>query len=276
MDIEKISKYLLTTVLKLLKGVPDLWRADVSRIIKELKEMVELESHAGERQRSVIRAHREFLVDEAVERLAYETYTRKGLRFWANQQELVCGYFSLFLVGGLYGIDVGLLLLVCVMSQDMNGAAAVGRLLIAFAVTASSTILAAMIGKRIYTHVALRKQFRLDILERIRNWWSGLIRCIGAVALWGPFLVLTVVLLRAPKLSEEGGTVNQTAPKMEAESHLDKTVADEPARAERHDVHHHAMRILRYLSVFLFAFSLTGLAHSGKRSDPNHRVRGRC
>ena len=68
----------------------------------------------------------------------------------------------------------------------------------------------------------------------------------------------------------------QTAPKMEAESHLDKTVADEPARAERHDVHHHAMRILRYLSVFLFAFSLTGLAHSGKRSDPNHRVRGRC
>ena len=40
MDIEKISKYLLTTVLKLLKGVPDLWRADVSRIIKELKEMV--------------------------------------------------------------------------------------------------------------------------------------------------------------------------------------------------------------------------------------------
>lgn len=276
MDIEKISKYLLTTVLKLLKGVPDLWRADVSRIIKELKEMVELESHAGERQRSVIRAHREFLVDEAVERLAYETYTRKGLRFWANQQELVCGYFSLFLVGGLYGIDVGLLLLVCVMSQDMNGAAAVGKLLIAFAVTASSTILAAMIGKRIYTHVALRKQFRLDILERIRNWWSGLIRCIGAVALWGPFLVLTVVLLRAPKLSEEGGTVNQTAPKMEAESHLDKTVADEPARAERHDVHHHAMRILRYLSVFLFAFSLTGLAHSGKRSDPNHRVRGRC
>lgn len=293
--------------------------------------MVELESHAGERQRSVIRAHREFLVDEAVERLAYETYTRKGLRFWANQQELVCGYFSLFLVGGLYGIDVGLLLLVCVMSQDMNGAAAVGKLLIAFAVTASSTILAAMIGKRIYTHVALRKQFRLDILERIRdggsgmdasftqameksykrlheyeetrrvwkyrilvlsclltasllvlvaamafNWWSGLIRCIGAVALWGPFLVLTVVLLRAPKLSEEGGTVNQTAPKMEAESHLDKTVADEPARAERHDVHHHAMRILRYLSVFLFAFSLTGLAHSGKRSDPNHRVRGRC
>lgn len=238
MDIEKISKYLLTTVLKLLKGVPDLWRADVSRIIKELKEMVELESHAGERQRSVIRAHREFLVDEAVERLAYETYTRKGLRFWANQQELVCGYFSLFLVGGLYGIDVGLLLLVCVMSQDMNGAAAVGKLLIAFAVTASSTILAAMIGKRIYTHVALRKQFRLDILERIRdggsgmdasftqameksykrlheyeetrrvwkyrilvlsclltasllvlvaamafNWWSGLIRCIGAVAL---------------------------------------------------------------------------------------------
>lgn len=108
------------------------------------------------------------------------------------------------------------------------------------------------------------------------NWWSGLIRCIGAVALWGPFLVLTVVLLRAPKLSEEGGTVNQTAPKMEAESHLDKTVADEPARAERHDVHHHAMRILRYLSVFLFAFSLTGLAHSGKRSDSNHRVRGRC
>lgn len=169
MDIEKISKYLLTTVLKLLKGVPDLWRADVSRIIKELKEMVELESHAGERQRSVIRAHREFLVDEAVERLAYETYTRKGLRFWANQQELVCGYFSLFLVGGLYGIDVGLLLLVCVMSQDMNGAAAVGKLLIAFAVTASSTILAAMIGKRIYTHVALRKQFRLDILERIRD-----------------------------------------------------------------------------------------------------------
>ena len=254
MDIEKISKYLLTTVLKLLKGVPDLWRADVSRIIKELKEMVELESHAGERQRSVIRAHREFLVDEAVERLAYETYTRKGLRFWANQQELVCGYFSLFLVGGLYGIDVGLLLLVCVMSQDMNGAAAVGKLLIAFAVTASSTILAAMIGKRIYTHVALRKQFRLDILERIRdggsgmdasftqameksykrlheyeetrrvwkyrilvlsclltasllvlvaamafNWWSGLIRCIGAVALWGPFLVLTVVLLRTAK-----------------------------------------------------------------------------
>lgn len=84
MDIEKISKYLLTTVLKLLKGVPDLWRADVSRIIKELKEMVELESHAGERQRSVIRAHREFLVDEAVERLAYETYTRKGLRFWGK------------------------------------------------------------------------------------------------------------------------------------------------------------------------------------------------
>ena len=36
------------------------------------------------------------------------------------------------------------------------------------------------------------------------NWWSGLIRCIGAVALSGPFLVLTVVLLRAPKLSEEG------------------------------------------------------------------------
>ena len=141
MDIEKISKYLLTTVLKLLKGVPDLWRADVSRIIKELKEMVELESHAGERQRSVIRAHREFLIDEAAERLAYETYTRKGLRFWANQQELVCGYFSLFLVGGLYGIDVGLLLLVCAMSQDMNGAAAVGKLLIAFAVTASSTIL---------------------------------------------------------------------------------------------------------------------------------------
>ncbi len=174
MDIEKISKYLLTTVLKLLKGVPDLWRADVSRIIKELKEMVELESHAGERQRSVIRAHREFLVDEAVERLAYETYTRKGLRFWANQQELVCGYFSLFLVGGLYGIDVGLLLLVCVMSQDMNGAAAVGKLLIAFAVTASSTILAAMIGKRIYTHVALRKQFRLDILERIRDGGSGM------------------------------------------------------------------------------------------------------
>lgn len=331
MDIEKISKYLLTTVLKLLKGVPDLWRADVSRIIKELKEMAELESHAGERQRSVIRAHREFLIDEAAERLAYETYTRKGLRFWANQQELVCGYFSLFLVGGLYGIDVGLLLLVCAMSQDMNGAAAVGKLLIAFAVTASSTILAAMIGKRIYTHVALRKQFRLDILERIRdggsgmdasftqaveksykrlheyeetrrvwkyrilvlsclltasllvlvaamacNWWSGLIRCIGAVALSGPFLVLTVVLLRAPKLSEEGGTVNQTAPKMEAESHLDKTAADEPARAGRHDVHHHAMRILRYLSVFLFAFSLTGLAHSGKRSDPNHRVRGRC
>ena len=217
------------------------------------------------------------------------------------------------------------------MSQDMNGAAAVGKLLIAFAVTASSTILAAMIGKRIYTHVALRKQFRLDILERIRdggsgmdasftqameksykrlheyeetrrvwkyrilvlsclltasllvlvaamafNWWSGLIRCIGAVALSGSSLVLTVVLLRAPKLSEEGGTVNQTAPKMEAESNLDKTVADEPARAERHDVHHHAMRILRYLSVFLFAFSLTGLAHSGKRSDPNHRVRGRC
>lgn len=93
MDIEKISKYLLTTVLKLLKGVPDLWRADVSRIIKELKEMAELESHAGERQRSVIRAHREFLIDEAAERLAYETYTRKGLRFWANQQELVCGYF---------------------------------------------------------------------------------------------------------------------------------------------------------------------------------------
>lgn len=152
MDIEKISKYLLTTVLKLLKGVPDLWRADVSRIIKELKEMAELESHAGERQRSVIRAHREFLIDEAAERLAYETYTRKGLRFWANQQELVCGYFSLFLVGGLYGIDVGLLLLVCAMSQDMNGAAAVGKLLIAFAVTASSTILAAMIGKRIYTH----------------------------------------------------------------------------------------------------------------------------
>ena len=90
-----------TTVLKLLKGVPDLWRADVSRIIKELKEMAELESHAGERQRSVIRAHREFLIDEAAERLAYETYTRKGLRFWANQQELVCGYFSLFLVGGL-------------------------------------------------------------------------------------------------------------------------------------------------------------------------------
>lgn len=147
----KISKYLLTTVLKLLKGVPDLWRADVSRIIKELKEMAELESHAGERQRSVIRAHREFLIDEAAERLAYETYTRKGLRFWANQQELVCGYFSLFLVGGLYGIDVGLLLLVCAMSQDMNGAAAVGKLLIAFAVTASSTILAAMIGKRIYT-----------------------------------------------------------------------------------------------------------------------------
>lgn len=87
MDIEKISKYLLTTVLKLLKGVPDLWRADVSRIIKELKEMAELESHAGERQRSVIRAHREFLIDEAAERLAYETYTRKGLRFWANQQE---------------------------------------------------------------------------------------------------------------------------------------------------------------------------------------------
>lgn len=80
MDIEKISKYLLTTVLKLLKGVPDLWRADVSRIIKELKEMAELESHAGERQRSVIRAHREFLIDEAAERLAYETYTRKGLR----------------------------------------------------------------------------------------------------------------------------------------------------------------------------------------------------
>lgn len=129
MDIEKISKYLLTTVLKLLKGVPDLWRADVSRIIKELKEMAELESHAGERQRSVIRAHREFLIDEAAERLAYETYTRKGLRFWANQQELVCGYFSLFLVGGLYGIDVGLLLLVCAMSQDMNGAAAVGKLL---------------------------------------------------------------------------------------------------------------------------------------------------
>lgn len=174
MDIEKISKYLLTTVLKLLKGVPDLWRADVSRIIKELKEMAELESHAGERQRSVIRAHREFLIDEAAERLAYETYTRKGLRFWANQQELVCGYFSLFLVGGLYGIDVGLLLLVCAMSQDMNGAAAVGKLLIAFAVTASSTILAAMIGKRIYTHVALRKQFRLDILERIRDGGSGM------------------------------------------------------------------------------------------------------
>lgn len=168
MDIEKISKYLLTTVLKLLKGVPDLWRADVSRIIKELKEMVELESHAGERQRSVIRAHREFLVDEAVERLAYETYTRKGLRFWANQQELVCGYFSLFLVGGLYGIDVGLLLLVCVMSQDMNGAAAVGKLLIAFAVTASSTILAAMIGKRIYTHVALRLVERSHSLH-----WCG-------------------------------------------------------------------------------------------------------
>ena len=64
MDIEKISKYLLTTVLKLLKGVPDLWRADVSRIIKELKEMAELESHAGERQRSVIRAHREFLIND--------------------------------------------------------------------------------------------------------------------------------------------------------------------------------------------------------------------
>lgn len=179
--------------------------------------------------------------------------------------------------------------------------------------------------------MALRKQFSLDILERIRdggsgtdasftqameksykrlheyeetrrvwkyrilvlsclltvslpvlvaamavNWWSGLIRCIGAVALSGSFLVLTVVLLHAPKLSEEGGTVDQTAPKMEAESHPDKTVADEPAGAERHDVHHHAMRILRYLSVFLFAFSLTGLAHSGKRSDPNHRVRGRC
>lgn len=61
MDIEKISKYLLTTVLKLLKGVPDLWRADVSRIIKELKEMAELESHAGERQRSVIRATVSFL-----------------------------------------------------------------------------------------------------------------------------------------------------------------------------------------------------------------------
>ena len=41
MDIEKISKYLLTIVLKLLKGVPDLWRADVSRIIKELKEMAD-------------------------------------------------------------------------------------------------------------------------------------------------------------------------------------------------------------------------------------------
>lgn len=330
MDIEKISKYLLTTVLKLLKGVPDLWRADVSRIIKELKEMVELESHAGERQRSVIRAHREFLVDEAVERLAYETYTRKGLRFWANQQELVCGYFSLFLVGGLYGIDVGLLLLVCVMSQDMNGAAAVGKLLIAFAVTASSTILAAMIGKRIYTHVALRKQFRLDILGRIRdggsgmdalftqamersykrlheyeetrrvwkywilvlsclltvsllvlvaamafNWWSGLI-FIGAVVLLGSFLVLTVVLLRAPKLSEEGEAVDRTAPKMEEESHLDKTASDGPARAECHVVHSHDMRVLRYLSVFLFAFSLTGLVHSGKRSDPSHRVRGRC
>ena len=217
------------------------------------------------------------------------------------------------------------------MSQDVNGAAVVDELLIAFAVTAPLTILAAMIGKRIYTHMALRKQFRLDILERIRdggsgtdasftqameksykrlheyeetrrvwkyrilvlsclltvslpvlvaamavNWWSGLIRCIGAVALSGSFLVLTVVLLHAPKLSEEGGTVDQTAPKMEAESHPDKTVADEPAGAERHDVHHHAMRILRYLSVFLFAFSLTGLAHSGKRSDPNHRVRGRC
>ena len=76
---------------------------------------------------------------------------------------------------------------------------------------------------------------------------------------------MTVVLLRAPKLSEEGGTVNQTAPKMEAESHLDKAVADEPARAERHDVHHHAMRILRYLSVFLFAFSrnkIVGLIQS--------------
>ena len=196
-----------------------------------------------------------------------------------------------------------MLLLVCVMSQDVNGAAVVDELLIAFAVTAPLTILAAMIGKRIYTHMALRKQFRLDILERIRDGGSGtdasftqameksykrlheyeetrrvwkyrilVLSCLLTVSL----PVLVAVLLHAPKLSEEGGTVDQTAPKMEAESHPDKTVADEPAGAERHDVHHHAMRILRYLSVFLFAFSLTGLAHSGKRSDPNHRVRGRC
>ena len=216
------------------------------------------------------------------------------------------------------------------MSQDMNGAAAVGKLLIAFAVTASSTILAAMIGKRIYTHVALRKQFRLDILERIRDGGSGmdasftqameksykrlheyeetrrvwkyrtlvlsclltasLLVLVAAMACTGG-AVSFVALVRLPYRSFSrfdsrasacaetvggGGTVNQTAPKMEAESHLDKTAADEPARAGRHDVHHHAMRILRYLSVFLFAFSLTGLAHSGKRSDPNHRVRGRC
>ena len=307
MDIEKISKYLLTTVLKLLRKVFLIYGGRMSpassrnsRKWRNWNRMLVKDSDL------CIRARREFLIDEAAERLAYETYARKGLRFWANQQELVCGYFSLFLVGGLYGIDVGLLLLVCAMSQDMNGAAAVGKLLIAFAVTASSTILAAMIGKRIYTHVALRKQFRLDILERIRdggsgmdasftqameksykrlheyeetrrvwkyriprgsvvppltasllvlvaamafNWWSGLIRCIGAVALSGPFLVLTVVLLRAPKLSR-GGRNGQSDSSENGSGNViwTRRPPTNRPRAERHDVHHHAMRILRYLS----------------------------
>lgn len=160
------------TFLGLFTILPGSGGSRVSRTLKKAKGLTDLEPLMDDDRRTIIRLQKECLASETVERLAYKTYMWRGKRSKTAQQGLGCGYFSLSIIGIIAGMDLTtLLLLVCSSKQDNATAqddTVLGLLALFFAILLLMLLLAKFFSM-IYVRVALRQQFRLDMLPRLRG-----------------------------------------------------------------------------------------------------------
>ena len=141
--------------------------SSVSRVDSEFEKLKKLESFLGRDEEEAVHLKRRLLTDRAAESLQRSIYVQQGLNK-PIRQTLGFGCVSSCLIGfeaGMAGVFGWLSWIYSQKNDDMVSF----KLFLAFLVVLLVIGLTVAIGDRIYSHIALNRQFRLDMRDRPHN-----------------------------------------------------------------------------------------------------------
>ena len=141
--------------------------SSVSRVDSEFEKLKKLESFLGRDEEEAVHLKWRLLTDRAAESLQRSIYVQQGLNK-PIRQTLGFGCVSSCLIGfeaGMAGVFGWLSWIYSQKNDDMVSF----KLFLAFLVVLLVIGLTVAIGDRIYSHIALNRQFRLDMRDRPHN-----------------------------------------------------------------------------------------------------------
>lgn len=155
----------ITALLGFFKTLPDLRTLSISRIDSEFEKLKKLESHLGRDEEAAVHLQRKLLTDRAAENLHRSIYVQWGM---SKPIALGCGCISSCLFGFEIGLATVLGWLFFVYSQKNDDMVSFG-LLMGFLAVLLTMGLTVATGNWINAHIALNRQFRLDMQDRSHN-----------------------------------------------------------------------------------------------------------